>query len=103
MAEDKENGGGEPTRKKSGIPENMRAVGDIPVTVRTVLGTATIQVNRMLKLNQGTVLEVNRKIGESIDVYANNQLVARGELVEGEDGRLAVTMTEIMKSKMSEL
>lgn len=103
MAEDQESGGAAPPRKKSGIPENMRAVGDIPVTVRTVLGTATIQVNRMLKLNQGTVLEVNRKIGESIDVYANNQLVARGELVEGEDGRLAVTMTEIMKSKMSEL
>lgn len=102
MAENQD-GGGSPPRRKSGIPENMRAVGDIPVTVRTVIGTATIQVNKMLKLDQGMVLEINRKIGESIDVYANNQLVARGELVEGEDGRLAVTMTEIMKSKMSEL
>ena len=90
-------------RKKSGIPENMRAVGDIPVKVSIVLGTATIQVNEMLKLDQGAILELDHKVGDPIEVYANNQLVARGELVENEDGRLSVTMTEILKSKMSEL
>ncbi len=103
MAEDQDGGGGASPRRKSGIPENMRAVGDIPVSVRTVLGTATIQVNKMLRLNPGTVVEIDRRIGEAIDVYANDQLVARGELVVGEDGRLSVTMTEIMKSKMSEI
>ncbi len=50
MAEDQDGGGGASPRRKSGIPENMRAVGDIPVSVHTVLGTATIQVNKMMRL-----------------------------------------------------
>ena len=103
MADNQDGGEAPPRRKKSGIPDNMRAVGDIPVKVTTVLGTATIRVNEMLKLDRGAIVELNRKIGDAIDIYANNQLVARGELVEGEDGRLAVTMTEILKSKLSEL
>ena len=105
MAEESDETGAPPPRpvKKSAIPDSMRAVGDIPVKVSIVLGTATIQVSDMLKLDRGAVVELDHKVGDSIEIYANNQLVARGELVENGDGRLAVTMTDIMKSKMSEL
>lgn len=89
--------------RKSGIPQDMGAVGNIPVKVSIVLGNATIQVNEMLKLDRGAILELDHRVGDAIEVFANNQLVARGELVELEDGRLAVNMTEIMRSRLSEL
>ncbi len=75
----------------------LEAVFDVPVKVSAVLGQARMQVSDLLKLGQGTVLELDRKVGEAIDIYVNNRLVARGEVVLVED-RLGVTMTEIIKS-----
>lgn len=75
----------------------LEAVFDVPVKVSAVLGQARMQVADLLKLGQGTVLELDRKVGEAIDIYVNNRLVARGEVVLVED-RLGVTMTEIIKS-----
>jgi flagellar motor switch protein FliN len=76
---------------------DLEAVFDVPVKVSAVLGQARMQVSDLLKLGQGTVLELDRKVGEAIDIYVNNRLVARGEVVLVED-RLGVTMTEIIKS-----
>ena len=75
---------------------SLDAVQDIPVQVSVVLGKATIQVSQLLKLGRGAVVELDRKVGEPIDVYVNNRLVARGEVVVVED-RIGVTMTEIIK------
>ena len=82
------------------IPRNaqdLEAVYDIPVRVSAVLGTATMQVNQLLKLGRGAVVELDRKVGEAIDIYVNDRLVARGEVVVVED-KLGITMTEIIKS-----
>jgi flagellar motor switch protein FliN/FliY len=76
--------------------KELEAVYDIPVTVSAVLGKATMQVNQLLKLGRGAVVELDRKVGEAIDIYVNNRLVARGEVVVV-DERLGVTMTEIVK------
>ena len=76
---------------------DLEAVYDIPVTVSAVLGKATMQVSQLLKLGRGAVVELDRKLGEAIDIYVNNRLVARGEVVIV-DERLGVTMTEIIKS-----
>jgi flagellar motor switch protein FliN len=76
----------------------LEAVYDIPVTVSAVLGKATMQVSQLLKLGRGAVVELDRKLGEAIDVYVNNRLVARGEVVMVDDNRLGVTMTEIVKA-----
>ncbi len=84
----------------SEIPRNARdleAVYDIPVQVSAVLGKATMQVSQLLKLGRGAVVELDRKVGEAIDIYVNNRLVARGEVVVVEE-RLGVTMTEIIKT-----
>ena len=79
------------------ITQELEAVYDIPVQVSAVLGRATLQVSQLLKLGRGAVVELDRKIGEAIDIYVNNRLVARGEIVVV-DERLGVTMTEIIKS-----
>jgi len=79
-------------------PRDMEAVYDIPVQVSAVLGRATMQVSQLLKLGRGAVVELDRKLGEAVDIYVNNRLVARGEVVMVEDNRLGVTMTEIVKS-----
>ena len=81
-----------------GAPRDMEAVYDIPVTVSAVLGKATMQVSQLLKLGRGAVVELDRKLGEAIDIYVNNRLVARGEVVMVDENRLGVTMTEIVKA-----
>ena len=77
---------------------DLEAVYDIPVTVSAVLGKTTMQVSQLLKLGRGAVVELDRKLGEAIDVYVNNRLVARGEVVMVDDNRLGITMTEIVKA-----
>jgi len=78
--------------------QDLEAVYDIPVQVSAVLGKANMQVNQLLKLGRGAVVELDRKVGEAIDIYVNDRLVARGEVVVVED-RLGVTMTEIIKTE----
>ena len=77
---------------------DLEAVFDVPVQVSAVLGSAKMDVGDLLKLGPGTVLELDRKVGEAIDIYVNNRLVARGEVVLVED-RLGITMTEIVKGE----
>lgn len=84
----------------SEVAQSLSAVYDIPVQVSAVLGKATMQVSQLLKLGRGAVVELDRKVGEAIDIYVNNRLVARGEIVVVDD-RLGVTMTEIVKSDRS--
>ena len=79
---------------------DVTAIYDIPVQVSAVLGRSTMQVSQLLKLGRGAVVELDRKVGEAIDIYVNNRLVARGEVVVVED-KLGVTMTEIVKSDRS--
>ena len=75
---------------------DLAAVYDIPVQVSAVLGKSKMQVSSLLKLGRGAVIELDRKVGEEIDIYVNDRLVARGEVVIVE-GQLGVTMTEIVK------
>lgn len=95
--------------KEGGLPEagkpptnakELEAVYDIPVQVSAVLGKANMQVSQLLKLGRGAIVELDRKVGEAIDIYVNNRLVARGEVVVVEE-HLGVTMTEIIKSDRS--
>jgi flagellar motor switch protein FliN/FliY len=79
--------------------KELEAVYDISVTVSAVLGKATMQVSQLLKLGRGAVVELDRRLGEAIDIYVNNRLIARGEVVMVDNTRLGVTMTEIVKSE----
>ena len=92
------NAQGEAPKDQTPINVNdLDAVYGIPVEVAAVLGKAEMPVSHLLKLGRGAVIELDRKVGEAIDIYVNNRLVARGEVVLVED-KLGVTMTEIIKS-----
>jgi flagellar motor switch protein FliN/FliY len=82
-----------------GISENLSLenVYEIPVQITVVLGRTSMQVSQLLKLGRGAVIELDKKVGEPIDIFVNNRLVARGEVVVVED-RIGITMTEIIKS-----
>jgi flagellar motor switch protein FliN/FliY len=89
--------GGEPLTRSAA---DLEAVFDVPVQVSAVLGRARMDVGSLLNLGPGTVLELDRKVGEAIDIYVNNRLIARGEVVLVEE-KLGVTMTEIIKAERS--
>lgn len=93
-ASDKEENPFEPGES---MVKEVEAIYDIPVTLSAVLGTSQMRVDQLLRLGRGAVVELNRKVGEAIDIYVNNRLVARGEVVVVED-KLGITMTEIIKS-----
>ncbi|MDP6573748.1 MAG: flagellar motor switch protein FliN [Rhodospirillales bacterium] len=80
-------------------PNQKEAVYDIPVKVSTVLGESAVRVSRLMKLGRGAVIVLDRKLGEPIDLYVNDRLVARGELTVSE-GRLGVTMTEVIRGNI---
>ena len=77
---------------------DLDAVFDVQVRIAAVLGRTNMEVSELLKLDEGDVVELDRKVGEAIDIFVNNRLVARGEVVLVED-RLGVTMTEIIKAE----
>ena len=75
---------------------DLEAVFDVPVRVSVVLGRSRMPVSQLLRMDIGTVIELDRQVGEAIEIYVNDRLVARGEIVLV-DNRLGVTMTEIVK------
>lgn len=77
---------------------SLETVYDIPVQITVILGRTSMQVNQLLKLGRGAVIELDKKVGEPIDIFVNNRLVARGEVVVV-DERIGVTMTEIIKAE----
>ena len=90
--------------EQADIPDKPRSVADldavsgIPVRVSAVLGRTSMSVDTVLKLGRGAVIELDRKVGEPVDVYLNDRLVARGEVVVVDD-MLGITMTEIIKAQ----
>ncbi len=76
---------------------DLEAVYDIPVKVSAVLGKCKMKVSQLMSLNKGAIIELDRKVGEAIDIYVNNNLVARGEVVVVDD-KLGITMTEVVKA-----
>ena len=93
-------GSKEPVEEILRTATDLEAVYDVPVQVSAVLGKTSVEVSELLKLGRGAVVELDRKVGEAIDIYVNNRLVARGEVVVV-DERLGVTMTEIIKTERS--
>jgi flagellar motor switch protein FliN/FliY len=99
--EEHEAGGSTPRDDDNAVAHGageLEAVFDVPVRVSAILGRVRLPVHDLLKLSPGSVLELDRKVGEAIDIFVNDRLVARGEVVLVED-KLGVTMTEIIKSE----
>jgi flagellar motor switch protein FliN/FliY len=90
-----ERNGGNPVGEKTAA--DLEAVFDVPVRISVVLGRTKVPVAQLLKMDVGTVVELDRQVGEAVEIYVNDRLVARGEIVLVES-RLGVTMTEIIKA-----
>ncbi|MEM9749657.1 MAG: flagellar motor switch protein FliN [Pseudomonadota bacterium] len=75
---------------------NISALNNVPVNIQVVLGQTTLPIGQVLKIGRGAVVELNRKVGEAVDIQINHRLVARGEVVIVDDGALGVTLTEIV-------
>lgn len=76
----------------------LQAVFEVPVAVSAILGKTKMEVSDLLKLQKGSVVELDRKVGEAVDIFINNRLIARGEVVVVEE-QLGITMTEIIKDE----
>lgn len=95
-------GGTEPQGDGRKEKEREReAILDVPVKITAVVGDVKMPVRDLVRLGRGAVVPLNRKLGASIDIYANERLIARGEITIIEDDNIAVTMTEIMSSSAS--
>jgi len=79
-------------------PRHLETVMQIPVSVKIVLGSATMPVANVLKLGRGAVVPLDRKVGEPVDVVVNGRIVARGEVVvlDEDSSRFGVSLTEVI-------
>jgi len=83
------------TNNENNAKLTLEALYDVPVQVSVVLGKTTMQLNNILKLGRGAVIELERYVGEPIDVYVNNKIVAKGEIVIV-DNKIGVTLTDVI-------
>lgn len=87
----------EPGHSEPGHPDpGMSALSHVPVEVQVVLGGARMPIGNILKLGRGAVVEIDRKVGEQVDIHINHRPVARGEIIIVDEDRLGVTLTEII-------
>lgn len=82
------------------MEDEHKALLDVPLEVTAVLGTANMKVSQLLKMGRGAVVQLDRTVGEDIEIRANGNLIAKGEVVVVED-HLAVTMTRIFKTNVN--
>jgi flagellar motor switch protein FliN/FliY len=83
--------------RPSAADAGLEALYDVPVKVQAVLGRAKMPIGELLQLRAGMVVELDRRVGEPVDIFVNNRLIARGEVVLIES-ELGVTLTEIVKA-----
>jgi flagellar motor switch protein FliN len=77
---------------------NLEMIMRIPITVKVVLGSATMPVANLTKLGRGAVIPLDRRIGEPVDVMVNGRIVARGEVVVVDEttSRFGISLTEVV-------
>ncbi|MDG4648636.1 FliM/FliN family flagellar motor switch protein [Roseibacterium sp. SDUM158017] len=99
IAADPETVAGGDQRTSRGIEAMM----DVRMDVQIVLGHARMPIAELLRLGRGSVLQLDRQIGEPVEVVVNDMLVARGTLVKLAGDRIGVTLTELMRGSMAEV
>lgn len=81
----------------TGSGRNIDAMFNVGLQVQVILGRSRMPIAQLLKLTRGSVIELDKKIGEPVEVMINDRLVARGDLVKLAEDRLGVSLTEIVK------
>ena len=76
-------------------PANMEFILDVPIEVTVELGRTKLLVNELLKLGQGSVIELSKLAGQTLEILANQKLIARGEVVVINE-KYGVRLTEVV-------
>lgn len=82
-------------QNKNGINPNLKPLYDVPMNLKVVLGQTELKVNDLLKLNKGDKIELGKKPSDPVELFINDKLVAKGEIVLIDD-KVGVTLTEIV-------
>lgn len=86
------------TTDKDNMQKNLQMLFDIPVTVSAQLGQAMVKVSDLINLNTGSVIELNRLAGESVDLMVNGVVIGKGDVVVVNDN-FGIRITEIICSE----
>ncbi len=78
-----------------GESQNFDFLLDIPLELKVELGHTDMIINKMLQLTQGSVVELNKAAGESVEIYVNDKLLGKGEVIVVNE-RFGVRITEII-------
>ncbi len=78
--------------------DNFQSLRHVTVRVTAVLGKTRLEVGELMKMKAGAVVDLNRQVGEPIDLYVNNRFIARGELIVI-DGNIGISVTELIQSE----
>jgi len=91
-------GAARPSGEEGRATVNLELVMRIPVTVKVVLGSATMPVANLVKLGRGAIIPLDRKVGEPVDVVVNGRVIARGEVVVVDEAtsRFGISLSEIV-------
>ena len=84
----------------NGAAMSIDMIRNIPVTLSVVLGSVSMPVSSLMKMQRGEIISLGRKVGEPVEVLANGKLIARGEIVvlEEEEPTFAISLTELVGS-----
>lgn len=82
-------------RKSQAQKSNMDFILDVPLEISVELGRTSLIINDLLKLGQGSIVELSKIAGETLEVLANQRLIARGEVVVVND-KYGIRLTEII-------
>src|SRR6478735_5203556 len=82
---------------------SKQAIYNVDVDISVVLGQSNLRVNQLLKLGRGAVVELEQKTSDPVEIFANDVLIARGEVVITAGDKIGVTLTELVKSIYSKV
>ncbi|MFN3312033.1 MAG: FliM/FliN family flagellar motor switch protein [Hyphomonas sp.] len=87
----------EDRRDASGRNQYRRSIYSVPVTVTISVGQKRLSVAEILELQPESVITLTSRIDDPVDLIIDNKLIAKGELIETEDGQIAVKIVEIIE------
>jgi flagellar motor switch protein FliN/FliY len=92
------------TKAPAGLDgKSLDAIFGVKLDVRVVLGRSRMPISEWLNLTKGSVIELDRRVGEPVDIMINDRMVARGDLVRVQGDSLGVALREIVKDFVSEI
>ena len=91
-----------PSQGNESRSKSIDAMLNVDMKIQIVLGHGRMPIADLLKLSRGSIIELDRRIGEPVDIVINHSLVARGDLIKVGENRIGISLTEIVKDYILE-